>query len=214
MMDITYTDIIKIAVAFALGALLGLEREYRSKPAGFRTLIMITVGATVFTILSYRMSAVISGTPDRIAANIITGIGFIGAGVIFKEGLKVSGMTTASTIWIAAAIGMAVGYGAYYLAGGVTILVLIILMLLAKLEKSFDKLHQVKFYKISFAVDDYSIDELEKNISQMGINFKKNNVLKNNNEIIVFYKIGANQKEYSQLDNYLMQTKAIKSFEV
>ncbi len=210
-MDITYTDIIKIAVAFALGALLGLEREYRSKPAGFRTLIMITVGATVFTILSYRIS---SGTPDRIAANIITGIGFIGAGVIFKEGMKVSGMTTASTIWIAAAIGMAVGYGAYYLAAGVTVLVLIILMLLAKLETSFDKFHQVKFYKISFCVDDYTIDELEKNISQLGINFKKNNVLKSNNEVVVFYKIGANQNEYQLLDNYLMQTKAIMSFEV
>ena len=157
-MDITYTDIIKIGVAFLLGALLGLEREYRSKPAGFRTLIMITVGATVFTILSYRIG---SDTPDRIAANIITGIGFIGAGVIFKEGLKVSGMTTASTIWIAAAIGMSIGYGAYYLAAGVTVLVLIILMLLSKLEKSFDKFHQVKFYKISFAAADYNLDELE-----------------------------------------------------
>src|SRR5437868_2276781 len=139
MMDITYHDVTKILIAFVLGALLGLEREYRSKAAGFRTLIMITVGATVFTLLSYRIG---SGTPDRIAANIITGIGFIGAGVIFKEGMKVSGMTTASTIWIAAAIGMSVGYGAYYLAGGVTLLVLVILMLLEKLERSFDHIHQ------------------------------------------------------------------------
>jgi len=210
-MDITYTDIIKIAVAFALGALLGLEREYRSKPAGFRTLIMITVGATVFTILSYRIS---SGTPDRIAANIITGIGFIGAGVIFKEGMKVSGMTTASTIWIAAAIGMATGYGAYYLAGGVTILVLIILMLLSKLERYFDKFHQVKFYKISFVAGEYSLEELERNITALGLDFKKNNVQKNNNELVVFYKIDANQNEYRLLDDFLMQTKAVKSFEV
>ena len=210
-MDITYTDIIKIAVAFALGALLGLEREYRSKPAGFRTLIMITVGATVFTILSYRIS---SGTPDRIAANIITGIGFIGAGVIFKEGMKVSGMTTASTIWIAAAIGMATGYGAYYLAGGVTILVLVILMLLSKLERYFDKFHQVKFYKISFVAGEYSLEELERNITALGLDFKKNNVQKNNNELVVFYKIDANQNEYRLLDDFLMQTKAVKSFEV
>ena len=210
-MDITYTDIIKIAVAFALGALLGLEREYRSKPAGFRTLIMITVGATVFTILSYRIG---SATPDRIAANIITGIGFIGAGVIFKEGMKVSGMTTASTIWIAAAIGMSIGYGAYYLAAGVTVLVLIILMLLAKLEKSFDHVHQVKFYKISFRIDEFTIDELEKNIEGQGVNFYRTKVLKNNNEVIVYYKIGANKKAYQLLDSYLMETKAVKSFEV
>jgi len=211
MMDITYTDIIKIGVAFLLGALLGLEREYRSKPAGFRTLIMITVGATVFTILSYRIG---SATPDRIAANIITGIGFIGAGVIFKEGMKVSGMTTASTIWIAAAIGMSVGYGAYYLAAGVTVLVLIILMLLARLEKYYDTFHQVKFYRISFGAGDYSIEELEKNMQKTGIGFKKNSVQKSNNEVIVFYRMGANQKEYALLDTYLMETPGIKSFEV
>lgn len=209
-MDITYTDIIKIAVAFLLGAILGLEREYRSKPAGLRTLIMITVGATIFTILSYRIS---SGTPDRIAANIITGIGFIGAGVIFKEGMKVSGMTTASTIWIAAAIGMSIGYGAYYLAAGVTLLVLMVLMVLSKLENSFDKLHQVKFYKIVFGAGDYSLDELEKNFAQIGIKFKKNNVLKNDNNLVVFYRIGANQEEYSRLDDFLMKTSAIHSFE-
>ena len=211
MMDITYTDVIKILVAFVLGSLLGLEREYRSKPAGFRTLIMITVGATVFTILSYRIG---SATPDRIAANIITGIGFIGAGVIFKEGMKVSGMTTASTIWIAAAIGMSVGYGAYYLAGGVTILVLVILMLLSKLERSFDRVHQVKFYKISFCVDEYTIDELEKHFAGCDVNYKINKVLKNNNEVIVYYKIGGNQSAYRRMDNYLMETKAIRSFEV
>ena len=210
-MDITYTDIIKILVSFALGAALGLEREYRSKPAGFRTLIMITVGATIFTILSYRIN---SGTPDRISANIITGIGFIGAGVIFKEGLKVSGMTTAATIWIAAAIGMSVGYGAYYLAAGVTFLVLFILVILPSLETYFDKFHQVKFYKISFCVDDYSIEEIENNFIRLAVNFKKNKVVKANREITVYYKIGANHGEYDKLDAYLMSTAAISSFEV
>src|ERR1700709_1114622 len=141
-MDSTYLDIIKIATAFALGALLGLEREYRNKPAGFRTLIMITVGATLFTILSNRIAI----APDRIAANIITGIGFIGAGVIFKEGIKVSGVTTAATIWISAAVGMAVGYGAFYLAIAVALLMLFTLILLERLEAFFQRFHQVKFY--------------------------------------------------------------------
>ena len=210
-MDINETDIFKIGLAFVLGALLGLEREYRSKPAGFRTLIMITVGATLFTILSYRIG---SGSPDRIAANIITGIGFIGAGVIFKEGLKVSGMTTASTIWIASAIGMATGYGAYYLAGGVTVLVLIILMLLSRLEKLFDRLHMVKFYRISFEASVYSIDELEKNLSTFGVRYKKNKVIKENEAIVVYYWIGGKHDAYHLLDNYLMNTQSIKSFEV
>ena len=210
-MDISYTDILKIAIAFALGALLGMEREYRNKPAGFRTLIMITVGATVFTILSYRIN---SSTPDRIAANIITGIGFIGAGVIFKEGMKVSGMTTAATIWMAAAVGMAVGYGAYYLAGGVTLVMLFTLILLSKLEGFFGRLHQVKFYRITFIGTEYSLEELEKKFSEIGLNFRRDKETKNHNEITVYYKFSDKQNEFAKLNVYLMQNKAISGFEM
>ena len=210
-MDITYTDVLKIGIAFVLGALLGIEREYRNKPAGFRTLIMITVGATVFTILSYRIN---SATPDRIAANIITGIGFIGAGVIFKEGLKVSGMTTAATIWMAAAIGMSVGYGAYYLAGGVTLLMLFILILLSRLEGVFEKMHQVKFYRISFMATDCSLEDLENKFTAIGLTFRKYKEAKNNNEITVYYKFSDKQHEFEKLNDYLMSNKKITGFDM
>ena len=210
-MDITYTDVLKIGIAFVLGALLGIEREYRNKPAGFRTLIMITVGATVFTILSYRIN---SATPDRIAANIITGIGFIGAGVIFKEGMKVSGMTTAATIWMAAAIGMSVGYGAYYLAGGVTLLMLFILILLSRLEGVFEKMHQVKFYRISFMATDCSLEDLENKFTEIGLTFRKYKEAKNNNEITVYYKFSHKQQEFEKLNDYLMSNKKITGFDM
>lgn len=210
-MDISNTDILKIAIAFFLGALLGMEREYRNKPAGFRTMIMITVGATLFTILSYRIN---STTPDRIASNIITGIGFIGAGVIFKEGMKVSGMTTAATIWMAAAVGMAVGYGAYYLAGGVTLVMLFTLIMLSKLEGFFVTLHQVKFYKISFTFTDFSIEELQKKFEELELSYRKDKEIKNNNEVTIFYRFTAKQKEYDKLNDYLMQNKAISGFEM
>ena len=210
-MDITYTDVLKIGIAFVLGALLGIEREYRNKPAGFRTLIMITVGATVFTILSYRIN---SATPDRIAANIITGIGFIGAGVIFKEGMKVSGMTTAATIWMAAAIGMSVGYGAYYLAGGVTLLMLFILILLSRLEGVFEKMHQVKFYRISFMATDCSLEDLENRFTEIGLKFRKYKEAKNNNEITVYYKFSDKQHEFEKLNDYLMSNKKITGFDM
>jgi putative Mg2+ transporter-C (MgtC) family protein len=104
--------LIKVAIAFIAGALLGIEREYRSEPAGFTTMILICVGSTVFTILS--ASFVDNG--DRIASNIISGVGFLGAGVIFKEGLTVRGITSAATIWMAAAIGMSIGLGFYAMA--------------------------------------------------------------------------------------------------
>ena len=210
-MDISYNDILKIAIAFLLGAALGLEREYRNKPAGFRTMIMITVGATLFTILSYRIN---SGTPDRIAANIITGIGFIGAGVIFKEGMKVSGMTTAATIWMAAAVGMSVGYGAYYLAGGVTLIMLFTLTMLSRLEVIFDRLHQVRFYKITFMVNEISQEELQQKFAELGLQFHKDKEIKNRDEIIVFYKLSAKKKEFELLNDYLMQNKRIVGFEL
>src|SRR5258706_8574131 len=96
----------QVSVAFIIGAVIGLEREFRSKPAGFRTMILICVGSCLYTILSKEADG---SSPDRIASNIVTGIGFIGAGVIFKEGISVNGLTTAALIWITAALGMAVG---------------------------------------------------------------------------------------------------------
>ncbi|MEO7049357.1 MAG: MgtC/SapB family protein [Ferruginibacter sp.] len=209
-LDITYTEIIKILLAFLLGSLLGLEREYHNKSAGFRTHIMITIGATLFTILSYRIGGT---TPDRIASNIITGIGFIGAGVIFKEGMKVGGITTAATIWIAAAIGMAVGYGAFYLAAGVTVIVLITLMLLTKLESSFDRLRQVRQYKIIFIKSEYANQKLEENLSSMKIQFFKAKEMKMGEQVIVYYKITANQIKFDELNSYLMNNDAVSGFD-
>jgi len=209
-MNHAYYEILKIAIAFALGALLGIEREYRNKPAGFRTMILITVGATLFTILSNRITI----APDRIAANIITGIGFIGAGVIFKEGLKVSGMTTAATIWIAAAVGMAVGYGAFYLAIGVALLMLGSLILLTRLEAFFDSLRQVKYYKITFMSGQCGFDVLEKKFESYKISFKRDEQSKTNNEVVVFYKLSATQKEFDELNDFLMQNNNITGFEM
>ena len=114
-MDISiyFEEAAQVSVAFIIGAIIGLEREFRSKPAGFRTMILICVGSCLYTILSKESNTV---SPDRIASNIVTGIGFIGAGVIFKEGISVNGLTTAALIWITAALGMAVGYHDYPIA--------------------------------------------------------------------------------------------------
>jgi putative Mg2+ transporter-C (MgtC) family protein len=209
-MNIVYYDIIKIAVAFLLGAVLGVEREYHNKPAGFRTLIMITVGATLFTILSGRITA----NPDRIAANIITGIGFIGAGVIFKEGIKVNGVTTAATIWISAAVGMAVGYGQFILAIGVTLLMLGTLIILIKLESFFDGLYQAKFYKITFLIGQYNFEMLQHTFSSLKIKFKKDKELKSENTITVFYRLSATKKEFDVLNGFLIENADITAFEV
>src|SRR5688572_2558290 len=115
---------IRLLVSFAIGAAIGFERQYQSKVAGLRTMIIICLGSTIFTEISL---AIGGDSQDRIASNIITGIGFLGAGVIFKDGLTISGITTATTIWISAALGMAVGAGEYFIAtlGSVAVLVVL-----------------------------------------------------------------------------------------
>ena len=107
--------IVKILLAMILGGVMGLERQYNDKPAGYATNSIICVGATLFTILSLYM-AQLGGDPGRIAAQIVSGVGFLGAGAILREGNKISGLTTAAAVWLVAAVGMAIGFGQYLLA--------------------------------------------------------------------------------------------------
>src|SRR5271155_239824 len=102
-------DLLKIGMAVLCGGLLGLERQYKNKTAGFRTIILICLGSTIFTMISQRAG-------QGVNINLVTGVGFIGAGVIFKDSISVNGLTTAAVIWVAAAIGMANGSGNYMLA--------------------------------------------------------------------------------------------------
>jgi putative Mg2+ transporter-C (MgtC) family protein len=104
----------QLLISFGIGTAIGFEREYRSKVAGLRTMIMICLGSTIFTQISIRLGG--PENPDRIAAAIVSGIGFLGAGVIFKDGLTITGITTATTIWISAALGMAVGARQYFIS--------------------------------------------------------------------------------------------------
>ena len=108
-----------------LGGVLGMERQYHDKPAGYATNCLICLGAMLFTILSEYMGAA-GGDPGRISAQIVTGVGFIGAGSILRDGNKISGLTTAAGVWLVAAIGMAIGYGQYVLAAVAAASILII----------------------------------------------------------------------------------------
>src|SRR5881398_2610040 len=125
----------RVALAAALGAVLGLERELREREAGLRTHLLVSVGSALFTIVSaygFREflnsgESVVRADPTRIAAQIVTGIGFLGAGAIIRQGLAVRGLTTAATLWVVAAVGLAAGAGYYSGAVITTALVLIAL---------------------------------------------------------------------------------------
>lgn len=123
----------QLVLSVLLGGAIGLERELRGKPAGLRTNVLICMGATLFTVLSVHISAG-HGDPGRIAAQILTGIGFIGAGTILHLRGSVTGLTSAATIWVVTAIGMAVGSSAYAEAVGATALVGLVLVVLRRAE--------------------------------------------------------------------------------
>ena len=138
-------ELTKLLVALIFGAIIGAEREYKSKAAGFRTVILIMVGSTLFTIVSQLI-----GGDDRVASNIVTGIGFLGAGSIFREGVNVKGMTTATTIWIAAAIGMTIGLGKFSLAFGSLVIVMLVLLSFTWIQRLIEKKNKVETYHITF----------------------------------------------------------------
>jgi len=115
--------IARLALAALLGAIIGLEREYRGYPAGVRTLALVCLGTALFT----EMSSTFAGDSGRVAAQIVTGIGFLGAGVIMREGLNVRGVTTAATIWTAASVGIAVAQQYGLVAAFTTLLVVALL---------------------------------------------------------------------------------------
>jgi putative Mg2+ transporter-C (MgtC) family protein len=120
----------RLLLAAALGGVLGLEREWNHKTAGLRTNILIAFGSALFTLMSVELARTSGGDSTRIAAQIVTGIGFLGAGAIMRTNAGVQGLTTAAAIWVNAAIGVAVGGGQYHLAfiaTGVTLIVLIVL---------------------------------------------------------------------------------------
>jgi putative Mg2+ transporter-C (MgtC) family protein len=129
--------LLRLLLAAGLGATIGLEREWRRKPAGLRTNILIALGAALFTILSQQLGGP-GGTPDRIAAQVVTGIGFLGAGAIMRSGRSIHGMTTAATIWVNAAIGMAAGLGEFLTATIATVVTLLVLIVLPTIEAFFE----------------------------------------------------------------------------
>lgn len=169
------TDIlIRIIFSIILGSAIGLERELTNKSAGLRTQIMVCLGACIFTILSiYGFSTAVTlyplGDPSRVAAQIITGIGFIGAGTVLRQGLTVTGLTTASTLWIVAAIGMACGCGKISIAVVSTVLAVAILVLIRIFEiKIMPKnLKHLRKVKISFICKYEEYDEVYKKLMEL-----------------------------------------------
>ncbi|MDD3268144.1 MAG: MgtC/SapB family protein [Syntrophomonadaceae bacterium] len=144
----TYEIIFKLSLACILGALIGLERESLNRPAGLRTYTLVCVGSTLAMIVSIDIYLqyyhTVNADPGRIAAQVVSGIGFLGAGTIMREGATVRGLTTAAGLWVVACIGLAVGSGLYIPAIATTVLILFVLIYFVKVE---EKITGMRDYK-------------------------------------------------------------------
>ena len=166
-MILTPDDLLKLLLALLAGGLIGAEREFRDKTAGFRTMILICLGAALLTILSARLAP--DSDPNRIAANIVTGIGFLGAGAILREGLRITGLTTAATIWLTSAVGMAIG-GGYWMLGLVTAgAAVLVLVAFPVLEHWIDGLRHSHTYSVRCALDPTLYTDLEALVQASGM---------------------------------------------
>lgn len=130
----------RLLTAAVLGSVLGFEREIRQKSAGLRTNILIAIGSALFTLMSYEIAGDAPGAdPSRVAAQIVTGIGFLGAGAIMRTNGGVQGLTTAATVWVNAAVGVAAGGGEYHLAYIATAITVAVLFVLEPVEALIDR---------------------------------------------------------------------------
>ncbi|MBS1663159.1 MAG: MgtC/SapB family protein [Bacteroidetes bacterium] len=207
----------RLLLAVFIGGLLGAEREYRSKSAGFRTLTLICLGAALFTILSQAIGSGRGGAPERIAANVVVGIGFVGAGVIFKGDVhsKVNGITTAAMIWVTAALGMAIGAGYLLLgalAGG---LVLLVLFVFSLVEGWIERVNQIRNYKIICSFEDETLQRYEELFRAHHLKFRRSRQTKSSAVHLVTgeWIVQGSEKDHKAVVQALMRDGSVIEFE-
>ncbi len=160
--------LLRLAIAALVGATLGAEREFRDKAAGLRTVMLICIGSCLFTIFGAELASDTSD-PTRITSAIVSGVGFLGAGVIFRRGRHSTGITTAATIWCAAALGMGIGGGVYALTLTAAAAVLVVLWLLPPVERIIDNQQEVKTYELKTDLSEISIEDVHKHFDSAGL---------------------------------------------
>ncbi|MFN8596955.1 MAG: MgtC/SapB family protein [Anaerolineae bacterium] len=198
-MFITPDDLFKLALAIIIGGAIGLEREVHNKSAGLRTIILICVGATLITVVSLRFG------DSRVAANIVSGVGFLGAGVIMREEGRVRGLTTASTIWVAAALGLTIGYGEYVLAAVFGGTVIVVLWLFTHLDKWIDRAAtEPRTYDIVHADREGKFEEIESVIKHYKINVFQHRRYKRDGALHVEWDTRGTLDNHDQLTTALL----------
>ena len=202
--------LLQLVLAVILGGAIGLERELKGKPAGLRTNILISIGATLFTVLSMRMAAE-RGDPGRVAAQILAGVGFIGAGTILHTRGAVTGLTSAATIWVVAAIGMALGTGAYVEAVGSTVLVIVVLTGLASLERVVAARSSVTRLLVHVRPGVEAVEGIEDLVKRTGLELERIEARQENVDLVVELELREPKRLHDQLLIGLMHHPGVRS---
>ena len=202
--------LLPLFLSLVIGSFIGLEREINGKVAGFRTMALICVGSAILTMISIQIGG--DGSKDRIAANILTGIGFIGAGVVFKDGLNVSGITTAATIWMTAALGMCVGCENYSLALEGMALTLVVLFLFDRVLNLLTRQKEHRSYSIHFKKENIS-HEIYAKLNELELKCIKKFETKDDNKIRLSVNLFGSKEKIEVFNRYLLESENVKSFD-
>ena len=211
MAEALHLDILaQLALAVLLGGAIGLERELSGKPAGLRTNVLICMGATLFTALSLKLSLG-RGDPARVAAQILPGVGFIGAGTILHARGSVTGLTSAATIWVVAAIGMALGSGDYIEALGAALLVMVILQGLGYLEIAVARRATRSHFTIHARPDVASLEDLETLVRRAGVDVTRVESRQENVDLVVEFDLRGPKRLHDQALIALLHHPTVRS---
>jgi len=209
-MTLELEDIIKVLFALFIGGVIGAEREYHDKAAGFRTLIFICVGAALFTIFSLDLGGDNNGV--RIAAQIVSGVGFLGAGVVMRDSGRVTGLTTAAMIWLVAALGMGVGGGYYLFSLFTTGIILIVLIVFPMLEGRIDRMRDVRSYEIFCPLIPDRFEEIESLFADCGLHVRDRKRLKADEEMICTWHVYGTPQEHALVMKKLCAHPHVRQF--
>lgn len=198
-----------VLISILCGAVVGFEREFKNKSAGFRTIILICLGSTIFTLTS-RMGNI---SDDRIAANIVTGIGFLGAGVIYQGKFTVQGLTTAAVIWSMAGIGMMIGFEQYTLGFILTFCMVIILSLFQKMENLLANIYFIRTIHVTFQNMKVShLGEFENFMKEHKVKPRRKGLEKKGDHITVVYEITGTQKNIRRANDAIIALDYVYAF--
>ncbi|OQA28204.1 MAG: putative Mg(2+) transport ATPase [Verrucomicrobia bacterium ADurb.Bin345] len=203
-----YQDLLKLLFAFVAGGLVGFEREFRDKAAGLRTLILISVGSAVFTSLAIKLDT------GNIAANVINGVGFLGAGVIMRDWGRVTGLTTASTVWLTAALGMTIGGGQYGLAVAVLGATMAVLWFLPQIEVWICLFREERNYEIVCAATNDAEPALRADFQKNGLAVRGFQQRKVGDKLHFFWRASGPRKAHEQVIRQLVSSEAVSEFRV